>query len=113
MPRGLTAVRALREAGVVVAAGGDNLQDPFNPMGRADPFETAALMVMTAHLSPADAWRTVTDEARRAVGSDPTAVAPGAPADLLAVRAGSLREAIAFGPPDRMVWHRGRRRSCI
>ena len=35
MPRGLTAVRALLEAGVVVAAGADNLQDPFNPLGRA------------------------------------------------------------------------------
>ena len=52
MPRGVTAVRALREAGVVVAAGADNLQDPFNPLGRACPFETAALMVLTAHLSP-------------------------------------------------------------
>ena len=42
MPRGLTAVRALLDAGVTVAAGADNLQDPFNPMGRACPFETAA-----------------------------------------------------------------------
>ena len=109
MPRGLTAVRTLRDAGVVVAAGGDNLQDPFNPVGRADPFETAALMVMTAHLSPAEAWTTVADEARRAAGSEAAGVAPGAPADLLAVRAGSLREAIAFGPPDRIVWRRGRR----
>ncbi len=113
MPRGLTAVRALREAGVVVAAGGDNLQDPFNPMGRADPFETAGLMVLTAHLSPAEAWTTVTDEASRAVGrTPPPVVAPGAPADLLAVRAGSLREAIAFAPLDRIVWRHGRR-SCI
>ncbi len=112
MPRGLTAVRVLRESGVVVAAGADNLQDPFNPLGRGDPFETAALMVMTAHLSPADAWGTVTDEARRVVGDEATGVAPGARADLLAVRAESLREAIAFGPPDRAVWRRGRR-SCI
>jgi cytosine deaminase len=109
MPRGLTAVRTLRDAGVVVAAGGDNLQDPYNPMGRADPFETAALMVMTAHLSPADAWSTVTDEARRAVGREAVGVVAGAPADLFAVRAGSLREAIAVGPPDRIVWRRGRR----
>jgi cytosine/creatinine deaminase len=108
MPRGLTAVKALRDAGVVVAAGGDNLQDPFNPMGRADPFETAALMVMTTHLSPTEAWSTVTDEARRAVGREPVIVAPRAPADLLAVRAGSLREAIAIGPADRRVWRRGR-----
>ena len=43
MPRGVTAVHALRAAGAVVAAGGDNLQDPFNPVGRGCPFETAAL----------------------------------------------------------------------
>jgi cytosine/creatinine deaminase len=109
MPRGLTAVRALRDAGVVVAAGGDNLQDPFNPLGRGCPFETAALMLLTAHLSPAESWAAVTDDARRAVHRPPLAVAPGAPADLLAVRAGSLRAAIATGPPERMVWHRGRR----
>ncbi len=107
MPRGLTAVKALRQAGVVVAAGGDNLQDPFNPVGRADPFETAALMVLTAHLSAAEAWATVTDQARRAVGGAPASVAPGAPADLLAVRAASLREAIACAPADRKVWRRG------
>ncbi len=93
MPRGLTAVKALRAAGVVVAAGGDNLQDPFNPLGRACPFETAALMVLAAHLSPAEAWAAVADEARRAAHRPPLAVAPGAPADLLAVRAPSLRAA--------------------
>ena len=59
MPRGLTAVRALRDAGVNVAAGADNLQDPFNPVGRACPFETAGLMVMAAHDLPVQAWRSV------------------------------------------------------
>ena len=48
-PRGLTAVASLLEAGVNVAAGGDNLQDPFNTVGRADPLETASLMVVAAH----------------------------------------------------------------
>ena len=55
MPRGVTAVKALRAAGVNVAAGADNLQDPFNPVGRGDPLETAGLMIMTAHVLPADA----------------------------------------------------------
>ncbi len=73
------------------------------------PFETAALMILAAHLSPADAWAAVTDDARRAVHRPPLAVAPGAPADLVAVRAASLRAAIATGPPERIVWRRGRR----
>jgi len=108
MPRGLTAVAALREAGANVAAGADNLQDPFNPVGRACPFETAGLMVMTAHLLAHEAWATVTDNAARILRLEAVTVAPGDRADLVAVRAATVREAIAFGPNDRMVWHRGR-----
>ncbi len=51
-PRGLTALRPLLDAGVTLAAGADNLQDPFNVVGRGDPFETAALLVMAGHLTP-------------------------------------------------------------
>ncbi len=108
MPRGLTAVAALRAAGVCVAAGADNLQDPFNPVGRACPFETAGLMIMTSHLLADDAWRTVTDAASAATGRAAPRIAVGHPADLLAVAASSLREAIAFGPSRRLVWRRGR-----
>ncbi len=107
MPRGLTAVRALRAAGVVVAAGADNLQDPFNPLGRGCPFDTAALMIMAAHLLPANAWAAVTDAARVAVGTATTSVAPGEPADLLAAPATSIREAIAFASTDVLVIRRG------
>jgi cytosine deaminase len=108
MPRGLTAVAALRSAGVNVAAGADNLQDPFNPVGRACPFETAGLMVMTSHLSPAEAWDAVSANSARLMRLESVSVAPGDRADLVAVRAATVREAIAFGPNDRMVWHRGR-----
>jgi cytosine deaminase len=107
MPRGLTAVAALRSAGVNVAAGADNLQDPFNPVGRACPFETAGLMVMTSHHSPADAWDAVSANSARLMRLESVSVAPGHRADLVAVRAATVREAIAFGPNDRMVWHRG------
>jgi len=108
MPRGLTAVAALRSAGVNVAAGADNLQDPFNPLGRACPFETAGLMVMTCHLSPIDAWTAVSTNAAQLMRLESVSVARGDRADLVAVRAATVREAIAFGPNDRMVWHRGR-----
>ena len=107
MPRGLTAVAALQAAGANVAAGADNLQDPFNPVGRACPFETAGLMVMTSHLLPDAGWTSVTDNAATATGAGVISCTPGSPADLLAVRASSLREAIAFGPADRHVWRRG------
>ena len=108
MPRALTAVAALRAAGVNVAAGADNLQDPFNPVGRACPFETAGLMVMTSHLLPHDAWASVTSNSALATSAPVIEIAAGVSADLVAVRAATVREAIAFGPNDRMVWRRGR-----
>jgi cytosine deaminase len=96
MPRAVTPVRALRDAGVNVAAGADNLQDPFNPVGRGDPLETAALMIMAAHTLPADALEMVSSAARRAMGLGPST-------DYVGIRASTVREAIAFGPPDRVV----------
>ncbi|MGB0112028.1 MAG: amidohydrolase family protein [Ilumatobacteraceae bacterium] len=107
MPRGLTAVAALRAAGVNVAAGADNLQDPFNPVGRACPFETAGLMVMASHLLPHEAWESVSSASAAALDLEVGTIAPGAAADLLAVRATTVREAIAFGPDARRVWRRG------
>jgi cytosine deaminase len=108
MPRGLTAIPALRAAGVNVAAGADNLQDPFNPVGRACPFETAALMILAAHDLPEQAWHSVTTAPARALGRS-AGIAVGASGDLVAVRAATVREAIAFGPSDRIVWRHGSR----
>lgn len=107
MPRALTAVAALTTAGVTVAAGADNLQDPFNPVGRACPFETAGLMMMTAHLLPDDAWASVSTQSARATGQSVVRIAAGSPAHLVAARSDTVREAIAFGPADRMVWRSG------
>lgn len=107
-PRGLTAVAALTDAGALVAAGADNVQDPFNLVGRSDPLETAALMVMAGHRLPEDAYDLVANNVRRAIGLDPVTVEPGSPADLLAIDAPSIRGAIADAPMSRRVFRRGR-----
>jgi cytosine deaminase len=106
-PRGLTALRPLLEAGVTVAAGGDNLRDPFNAVGRADPLETASLLVTAGHLTLQEAYAAVSSGARAAMGLPEVRVAPGFPAELLAVEASSLGEAIAGGT-SRVVIHQGR-----
>ncbi|MEH3054317.1 MAG: amidohydrolase family protein [Patulibacter minatonensis] len=106
-PRGLTAVRALRAAGATVAAGADNVRDPFNAVGRSDALETAALLVMAAHLSPAEAWDAVSRQGRKAMGLPPAPIEPGAQAEILAVRGSSLADAIARGSEHRVVVHRG------
>ncbi len=108
MPRGLTALRPLLEAGVTLAGGADNVQDPFNTMGRSDPLETAALLVMAGHLLPDEAYDAVTKGARAAMGLERVELAAGSPAELLAVQGTTLREAIANAPGDRLVYHRGR-----
>jgi len=107
-PRGLTALAALAEAGVRVAGGGDNLQDPFNLMGRGDPFETASLLVTAGHLMPDDALARVSTVAREVMGLNPAEVRPGAMADLVAVAAGSARQAIAAAPGTRLTFKAGR-----
>ncbi len=108
VPRALTAVAALRAAGVVVAGGGDNWRDPFNPLSRIDPLETAALLVAAAHLSVRDAYDAVSTAARRAMGLPDAALEVGAVADLLALRAATLDDAIAHAGEDRVVLRAGR-----
>lgn len=106
-PRGLTAVAALMKAGVNVAAGWDNLQDPFNPMGRGDCFETAALMVMAGHMLPEQALHSISNAGRRAAGLADAGPTVGCVADLVLVRATTVRESIAGAPADRLVMRAG------
>ncbi len=107
-PRGLTAVDALDRAGVTVAAGADNIRDPFCPVGRADPLETAALLVTAAHRTIDQAYRSVSAAARATLGLEPVEIGPGRPADLMALAAADIAEAVAAAPPGRLVIHRGR-----
>ena len=106
-PRGLTALRALQDAGVLVAAGADNVQDIYNQVGRSDPLETAALLVMAGHQFADDAYRMVSNDVRKGIGLSQVELIPGAPADLLVIDAISPREAIADAPMSRRVYHRG------
>lgn len=111
-PRGLTAVRPLLDAGVTVAAGADNLRDPFCPIGRADPLETAALLAVTGHLGLHEAWHAVADAARAAMGLPTAGPRVGAAADLLVVAGRDLPDAVARAARQRSTVHRGRVVAC-
>lgn len=106
VPRGIAPVQLLCEAGVTVAAGGDNLQDPFNPMGRADPLETAGLLVLAAHCPMHTALDAISTGAGLVLGRR-IGLVVGDEASFVAVTATSVRHAIAMGPPDRVVVHGG------
>ncbi len=102
-PRALTPVGLLAAAGVNVAAGADNLQDPFNPVGRGDCLETAALMIMAGHVLPPNAYDMVSGAVRRMMGVGSVGTSPGDVADLVVMPAHTVREAIAFAPHHRVV----------
>jgi cytosine deaminase len=108
VPRGLTAVRRILDAGIPLAAGADNVRDPFNPMGRSDPFETTSLLVTAGHLRPAEALGAVTDGARTVLGLPRAGTAPGDAADLILLPDGDLGDVLAGAEEARVVLSGGR-----
>lgn len=106
-PRAITPISLLRQAGVTVAAGADNLQDPFNTMGRGDPMEIASLLVTASHVSANDAYSMVSTHAEHVVHGASSRIAVGGKANLVALPAATVRESIAMGPPDRFVVYGG------
>ena len=94
-PRGLTALDALAEADAICGAGGDNLQDPFNLVGRGDPMETASLLVAAGHQSPERSYELVASSSRALMDLPPAGPAEGQKADLLAINSPTLRAAVA------------------
>ncbi len=107
-PRGLTPARALIDAGARFSAGADNVRDPFNPLGRSDALETAMLLVTAGHLTVDEAYRAVSVGARDVMSMPTAGVEKGMRADLLAIRAHTLGDAVATAPMDRIVLHQGR-----
>lgn len=107
-PRGIAAVRQILDAGIPLAAGADNLRDPFNPAGRADPFETTSLLMTAAHLRPVEALAAVTTGARTVLGLPPAGTAPGATADLVLVPDVDLGDVLAGAVGARVVVSAGR-----
>ena len=105
--RAITPIHRLQQAGVVVAAGADNLQDPFNLVGRGDPLEIASLLMVSAQVTALQALQMVSSSAHTAVHGVTSSLAVGEPADFTAIPATNLRESIAMGPPDRIVVYGG------
>ncbi|WP_409048182.1 amidohydrolase family protein [Microbacterium sp. HA-8] len=105
-PRALPPLAAILDAGVALAAGGDNVQDPFNPLGNGDMIDVTAALVLAGHLTPRTAWRVVA-AGRDLLGLPRATGAAGDAADMLLVRASSVAEALAERAPDRIVVRAG------
>ncbi|WP_084464204.1 amidohydrolase family protein [Microtetraspora fusca] len=105
-------VLRLREAGVRVFAGSDNIRDAWWPYGTGDMLERATIIGLRGDLMTDDELRVaaslVTTEAAAALGLDRYGLEPGSRADLVAVAAASVAEAVAAHPRRLMVMHAGR-----
>jgi cytosine deaminase len=105
--RGITRVRELVRAGVNVASGQDDVNDPYYPFGRASQLEVALFMAHTAHLTYPDELETVFDmvtiNAARAMRLPRYGLAPGDAGDLLVWDAGTVKEALARQRPPAHV----------
>ena len=111
-PRGLTRVRELHAAGVPVAAGSDNIQDPFVPTGSGDLLEIARWTLLAGHLGLND-LALAFDMVSRAPASimglgDDWGIREGARADLLITDADDHEDLVASGALQRTVMVGGR-----
>ena len=105
-------VKLLREQGVTVFGGSDNIRDAWSPFGNGDMLERAMLIGYRANFRHdeelAIAFDMVTAAAARVLGLADYGIRVGGPADFVAVDAGSLAEAVAARPRRKMVIKAGR-----
>jgi cytosine/creatinine deaminase len=110
--RGLTPVKALRQAGVNVAYSSNNVRNAFTPFGKADPLQIGNFLAHVAQLgSPEDqayVLEMATHGAARAMGiADRYGIAVGKQADLLILDSERIADAILDLPPRLWVIKKG------
>ena len=107
--RPMAPIRQLQRAGVCVAVGGDNVQDPWFPAGNFDPLALMAASLAQAQLAP---WERLglspfTTAAARLMEMEwDGVIREGAPADGMQLPVQSWTEALA-APPERRLLVRG------
>jgi cytosine deaminase len=110
--RGVTRVREFLEAGVNVAVGQDDVDDPYYPFGRGDMLELAFVMCHAAHLgSPAQleaAFDMVTYNPAKGMHLPRYGMEVGDQADLVLLDARNVHEALRLQPDRLIVVKRGK-----
>ena len=105
-------VRALRERGVVVFAGSDNIRDCWSPFGNGDMLDRAAVIAarheMFTDRKLEEAFGLATCEADKALGDPRRGLRVGAVADLVALDTASVPDAVVDRPPRALVFREGR-----
>ena len=105
-------LKLLREHGVRVFGGSDNIRDAWSPFGNGDMLERAMMIGYRANFRHDDelalAFDMVTKTAADVLGIAGYGIAVGGPADFVVVEAGSLAEAVANRPRRKFVIKAGR-----
>lgn len=105
-------LKLLKEHGVEVFGGSDNIRDAWSPFGNGDMLERAMLIGYRANFRHDEelalAFEMVTAAAARVLGLKDYGLKAGGPADFVAVEAGSLAEAVATRPRRKLVVKAGR-----
>lgn len=103
--RGITLVHEMVARGINVSFASDNTRDPFYAYGDLDMIEVMRQATRIGHLdhSRADWTNAFTVNPAKACGFEPPSLLPGAPADLVVVKARDWTELFARPQSDRMV----------
>ncbi len=112
IPRGITRVRELINAGVNVTYGIDNMVDPFNPFGDFSPFRNGWLLAYGGQLNSRELFeqipRMVTDNAALMLRLNEYGVGEGCKADLNILNYSNAADCLRFGDMPRYVIKRGK-----
>ncbi len=104
-------VGELRDAGVIVCLGQDDISDAYYPFGRNNMLEVAFLashlLWMTTRAGMETLFDMVTVDAAKAVGADTADPVVGGPADLVVLAAPSVVEALRAHEAPRYVIRQG------
>jgi cytosine/creatinine deaminase len=108
----LLPIALLREAGVTVFAGNDDIRDTWWPYGNADMLERAAILGWKSDFRTDEAveiaFDVVSAAGARALGVESYGLAPGCTANFFTVAAECIAEAVGGHPPRKLVAHKGR-----
>lgn len=110
--RGHTRVKELLAAGVNVCAGHDSVMDPWYPLGKADPLQSAFVLAHYGQMSGRAELLAlidlITKNPARALGLEGYGLEAGSRADLVVFQAPSEMDAIRLLAPRRLVLRAGK-----
>jgi len=109
--RGHTRIQELREAGVTVGMGQDDIVDHFHAYGDGDPLKTAFVLVHFAHLNRPDdvpmLWDIMLNGNATVYGGDGPELADGEPGSVVVYDATSAFDALRTQPARPLVLRDG------